>query len=469
MSADTAPAAALDRAIAALAAVFDARTLLVGDAVPAKHATDWSGLAGLRPAALLRPASTEDVAAILRISAEHGVPVVPQGGLTGLCGGAVPSDGAIALSLERLTGIEEIDVAGATVTVRAGTPLEAIQTAAAEHGLYMPLDLGARGSCTIGGNIATNAGGNRVIRYGMMRDMVLGLEVVLADGTVVTALNRLIKNNAAYDLKQIFIGSEGTLGVVTRAVLRLAPLPAFSTAAFCALQSFDEVVAFLGLARRRLGAMLSAFEVMWGDYLDVVGRSPELRLPLARGFPFYVLIEVQGSDEVHDAAKFDALLEALAEDGTFADAVVARSLADVKAFWEVRDAVSEFPHTFGAHVPFDIGLQISRMEAFVADCRAALAEALTDGEALFYGHIGDGNLHIVARDRTATELPKQLISDVVYGLVGRYGGTVSAEHGIGITKKDRLSLTRSPNEIAVMQRLKAAFDPHDLLNPGKVL
>ncbi|WP_333821633.1 FAD-binding oxidoreductase [Pinisolibacter sp.] len=457
-----------EAAIAALAAAFDARAFAPGEAIPEKYLTDWSGLSIVRPLALLRPATTADVAEALRICHHHDLPVVPQGGMTGLCGGARPIAGAVALSLERLTGIEEIDVAGATVTVRAGTPLEAVQTAAAEHGLYMPLDLGARGSCTIGGNIATNAGGNRVIRYGMTRNLVLGLEVVLADGTVITSLNRMIKNNAGYDVKQAFIGSEGTLGIVTRAVLRLAPLPVFTSAAVCAVESFAAVVDLLSRARRELGAMLSAFEVMWADYWELIATTPGLRMPLSAGHPFYVLIEVQGTDEDHDGAKFDAFLEATAEDGLLVDAVVARSIGDLKSFWDVRDAVSEFPRTFGAHVPFDIGLPIGRMDAFVTACRAALRAAIPDVAALFYGHVGDGNLHIVARDRSAAEQPKHEICDIVYGLVGEYGGTVSAEHGIGTSKMEWLGLTRSALEIEAMRRLKAAFDPKNLLNPGKV-
>jgi FAD/FMN-containing dehydrogenase len=460
--------ASTEPVIAALAAAFDDRTLVLGDAVPDKYLTDWSGLSAVRPLALIRPATTADVAEALRICDRHDVTVVPQGGLTGLCGGGRPIAGAVALSLERLTGIEEIDVAGATVTVRAGTPLETVQTAAAEHGLYMPLDLGARGSCTIGGNIATNAGGNRVIRYGMTRDLVLGLEVVLADGTVITSLNRMIKNNAGYDVKQAFIGSEGTLGIVTRAVLRLAPLPAFSSAAVCALEDFAAVVDLLTRARRELGSMLSAFEVMWADYWELIATTPGLRMPLAAGHPFYVLLEVQGTDEDHDGAKFDAFLEATAEDGLFADAVVARSIGDLKSFWEVRDAVSEFPKTFGAHVPFDIGLPIGRMDAFVTDCRAALQAEIPNVAALFYGHVGDGNLHIVVRDRSAAEQPKHRISDIVYRLVGAFGGTVSAEHGIGVSKMEWLPVSRSPLEIEAMRRLKAAFDPKNLLNPGKV-
>ncbi|WP_205853329.1 FAD-binding oxidoreductase [Zhengella mangrovi] len=453
-----------------LRSALDERTLSVGEAVPERNRTDWSGLAPVLPLALVRPANTADVSRAMAICHRHGVPVVPQGGLTGLCGGAIPEEGAVALSLERMNAIEELDVTGSAMVVQAGVPLEKVQQAAAAEGLYMPLDLGARGSCAIGGNISTNAGGNRVIRYGMTRDMVLGLEVVLADGTVVTSLNRMIKNNAGYDLKQLFIGSEGTLGIVTRAVLRLAPLPAFSTAAVCALDSYEAVLDLLKQARRGLGPMLSAFEVMWADYWSLIATTPGLRMPLPAGHGFYVLIEAQGTDDTHDRAKFDAFLEARAESGLLADAVVARSQADVTDFWTVRDAVSEFSQTFGAHIPFDIGLPIHRMDDFAVACRAALAEALDDAHALFYGHIGDGNVHIVVRDRAAGgNQPKRLISDTVYKLVGTFGGTISAEHGIGVSKKPWLGQTRSVTEIETMARIKAALDPLGLLNPGKVL
>lgn len=453
----------------ALRAAFDSRALAIGADVPERNRHDWSGLAPVTPLALIRPATTQDVSRAMEICHEHRVAVVPQGGLTGLCGGARPVEGAVALSLERMTAIEEIDPAGGTMTVQAGVPLERIQEAAAAQDLYMPLDLGARGSCAIGGNIATNAGGNRVIRYGMMRDLVLGIEVVLADGTVVTSLNRMIKNNAGYDLKQLFIGSEGTLGIVTRAVLRLSPMPAFSTVAICALDSYDAVLDLLKQARRGLGPMLSAFEVMWADYWDLVATTPGLRMPMGPGHAFHVLLEVQGTDDTHDRARFDAFLEARAESGLLADAVIARSQADVADFWAVRDAVSEFGQTFGPHVAFDIGLPLARMDEFATACRAALAGSLADAHALFYGHVGDGNLHIVARDRSAPQQPKQAIADTVYRLVGAFGGTISAEHGIGLSKKPWLGQTRSPAELEAMARIKAALDPLALLNPGKVL
>jgi FAD/FMN-containing dehydrogenase len=455
--------------IAALRAVLGDTAVLAGDAIPARNESDWSSLGPQRPLAVVRPADTDGVATAMRLCAQHGVPVVPQGGLTGLCGGARPIAGSVALSLERMTDIEEIDAASATMTVRAGALLQTVQQAADEAGFFMPLDLGARGSCAIGGNAATNAGGNRVIRYGMTRDMILGIEVVLSDGTVVTSLNKMLKNNAGYDLKHLFIGSEGTLGIITRLVLRLFPKPACTMAAICALSDYDKVVELLGAARRGLGPILSAFEVMWPDYWQVVTRMQGVRNPVPGEHGAYVLIEAQGTDETIDAPRFQAWLEQQAEDGLLVDAAVSRSLSDVSDFWGVRDACAEFLQVLGPHEAFDIGLPVASMDHYAQACHAALEARLPGTVALFYGHIGDGNLHIVACLPGATPQPKLAIQEVVYDLVRSFGGTVSAEHGIGLTKKPWLGYVRTDAEIALMRRLKDALDPRHILNPGKVI
>ncbi|MEO9337676.1 FAD-binding oxidoreductase [Mesorhizobium sp. SB112] len=456
--------------IEALAGLFDSNALLTGDNIPARNRADTSFLPPITPLAVLRPGTPEEVAAALKICAAHDIAVVPQGGLTGLAGGAHPIDGAIALSLERLQGIEEIDAAAATITVKAGTPLEVIQRAADEAGFFIPLDLGARGSCTIGGNLGTNAGGNRVIRYGMAREMVLGIEVALADGTLITSLNKMIKNNAGYDLKQLFIGSEGTLGVITRAVLRLQPQPGCTMAALCGVDDYADVVKLLSAARKGLGPLLSAFEVMWPDYWHAATeRVPGIRKPVEGKHAFYVLIEAQGLDEAIDGERFQHWMEAQFEAGLIGDAAIAQSKADILAFWRTRDAAGEFQTVLGPHCAFDIGLPVAEMDNFAIACRKRLEDEVAGCYSVYYGHIGDGNLHIVALVEGAAEQPSKEINRIVYETVRGFGGTVSAEHGIGTVKKAYLPFTRSAEELALMARIKLALDPKGILNPGKVI
>lgn len=467
--------AAVPSSLQALRDQLGPSAVLFGDEVPQRNRNDWSTQPPTRPLAVVRPVDAAGVSAALVACREAGLPVVPQGGLTGLCGGARPEDGWVALSLERMVGVEEIDPASATMTVLAGTPLELVQRAAAEAGFYFALDLGARGSCAIGGNLSTNAGGNRVIRYGMARELVLGVEVVLPDGTVMTSLNKMLKNNAGYDLKHLFIGSEGTLGIITRIVLRLHPQPGCTLSALCALPDYDGVVRLLGAARGGLGPLLSAFEVMWPDYWQVVTERVGVRDPLAAaagaGHSHYVLVEVQGTDEAIDGPRFQRWLERLMEEGALADAAVAQSVADTQSFWALRDACAEFFPALGPHVSYDVGLAVKSMDVYVRACKAALAARIPGCESVYYGHIGDGNLHLVAwvSGLSIEHQPKEAMDEVIYGLVREFGGTVSAEHGIGTVKKRWLGHARSPEEIALMKTLKAALDPAGLLNPGKVV
>lgn len=454
----------------ALAAFLPPSALLRGDNIPVRNTADTSFLPPICPLAVARPNTPQGVADVLRVCAEYGVAVVPQGGLTGLAGGAHPIEGALALSLERLQGIEDIDPAMATMTVYAGTPLETIQQAAADAGFFIPLDLGARGSCTIGGNLATNAGGNRVIRYGMTREMVLGIEVALADGTLMTSLNKMIKNNAGYDLKQMFIGAEGTLGIITRVVLKLQPAPGCVMAALCGVDDYKSVVGLLMAARQGLGPLLSAFEVMWSDYWHAATeRVKNVRKPIEGKHAFYVLIEAQGLDEAIDSERFQAWLERQIEGGLIADAAIAQSQADMADFWRTRDACGEFQTVLGPHCAFDIGLPVKDMDRFVVACRAALEAQMPGMTSVFYGHIGDGNLHIVALREGLDEQPSDEINRIVYEVVRGFGGTVSAEHGIGTVKKAYLSFTRSAQELALMATLKHALDPKHILNPGKII
>lgn len=458
----------MDQLIEDLRAALAPGGVLAGEEAAAYPRGPWTRLG--EPLAILRPVSTLEVSTILKLAGAAGVAVVPWGGRTGLVDGCL-ADGALALSLERMAAIESIDATAGTMTVQAGCILQTACEAAEAAGLFLPLDLGARGSATIGGNISTNAGGNRVLRYGMMRDMVLGLEAVLADGTVIPAMRPLMKNNTGYDIRQLFIGSEGTLGVVTRAVLRLRPAPVSHDTAFVGVESFDGVARLLRRLERRLGGAMSAFEVMWADFHDLVTRPPARgRPPLSGPHRFYVLIESLGGDAAADAARFETALSEALEDGDIEDAAIARSGAERAAMWALRDDVGQTSRD-GPIIAFDVSLPIAAMEAYVDRVRAAYTDRWPDlGTPWVFGHLGDGNLHILVRIPSGAGLAERhAIEEMVYGPLPAVGGSISAEHGIGLAKRDWLSLSRSPEEIALMARLKHALDPAGLLNPGKIL
>lgn len=423
---------------------------------------------GQEPLALVRPKSTDEVAAILKLCNEHRQPVVPMGGMTGLVEGTQSNNREIVISLERLNQIEEIDIQSRTMTVQSGVPLQVAQEAAEKEDMMFPLDLGARGSATVGGNLSTNAGGNRVIRYGMMRDQVLGVEAVLADGTIISSLNKIIKNNTGYDIKQLFIGAEGTLGIVTKMVLRLRPMPASQDMAFVAVNEFSEVTRFLNHIDTALGGSLSAFEVMWKDYYQLVTTPPaEGQPPVPHGYNYYILVEALGGEPAADGERFVNALGQCLEDGIIADAVIAQSQAERDAMWAIRDDVGQV----GQNAPvftFDVSVSLDQMESYVDELRAELNAKWSDNTCMIFGHLGDGNLHVIVGvgDRSADT--KKAVEESVYrGLVPR-GGSVSAEHGIGLQKRDYLSWSRSPDEIAIMQAIKQSLDPNHILNPGKI-
>ena len=381
----------------------------------------------------------------------------------------LPQAGEIALSTERMHAIESIDTDAAMAVVQSGVVLQALQDRLDAAGLMFPLDLGARGSCTVGGNISTNAGGNRVIRYGMTRELVVGLEAVLADGTVLDGLRPLIKNNTGIDLKHLFIGSEGVLGIVTRAVLRLLPKPAERTVALCALREFDSVRALLRQARARLGGELTAFEVMWDSYFSRAARVVPKAPPLAPGQPFYVLVEASSGD-AGGAAGLERLLHAALEDATLSDAVIAKSGAENEALWKLRDLSVEVSRSIGPVVAFDVSLPIAQMQAFVGQMQQAVrAIDPRCADNVVYGHLGDGNLHISVHQPPQRPETGHMIEEAVYGLVGVVRGSISAEHGIGVSKREFLPHSRSPQEIAAMHALKNALDPKHLLNRGRIL
>jgi len=452
--------------VAAVAGILGPRGVLTGDAVVEKTHVLGSRV-GL-PSAIARPADTAEVSALLKLCHQRGQPVVPWGGRTGLAGGAF-ADGVLALSLERMNRIEAIDVTGGTMTVEAGCILQTACEAADAQDYFLPLDLGARGTATIGGNISTNAGGNRVIRYGMMRDMVLGLEAVLANGTVVSAMNGLLKNNAGYDIKQLFVGTEGTLGVVTRAVLRLRPKPLSQNTAFVAVDSFDKLPQLLRRLSSALSGTLSAFEVMWKAYYDLVTAPPAKGRPIVPATtPFYALVEALGGDPEGDETRFEAALAEAHEDGLVADAVVAKNEGERNAMWALRDDVGQVARNAPIFV-FDVSLPIADMPAYESALRAALSERWPRHTLVIFGHLGDCNLHIIVGVGEAGPDAKHAVEHLVYGGLRPFAGSVSAEHGIGLEKRDYLAWCRSPAEIAVMRTMKAALDPRGILNPGKVV
>ena len=452
--------------LTALGDVVGEGGVLTGGDVSSRGSGIWRS-AGIKAQAIVRPRSTAEVSRILAICNEAGQPVVAHGGLTGLVEGAVTQPSEVVLSLERMNAIEGVNSAERTMTVQAGAVLEAVQDAADEHGLMYPLDIGGRGSCTVGGNIATNAGGNRVIRYGMTRDMVLGIEAVLADGTVVEAMNQMIKNNAGYDVKQLFIGSEGSLGVVTRAVLRLREKPRSQATMLVAVASFHKVAALLKAMDAKLGGTLSAFEVLWNNFYRLVTTPPAAqRPPLGQDHPYYALVEAMGGDPEADQARLQAAFEAAYAEGLIADAVLATSEAQRRELWALRDDVEQV-HQYQPMFIFDVSLRLSKMEAYVAEVNRRLEAAFGNYVNFTFGHIGDGNIHFgtsAGKDESAHDAVKQ----AVYEPLATVGGSISAEHGVGLDKKKYLHLCRTSDEIALMRTLKRALDPNGILNPGKI-
>jgi FAD/FMN-containing dehydrogenase len=436
----------------------------------APHLEEWRSKYKGRSALLLKPAATAEVSAILAICNETGTPVVPQGGNTGLVGGQVPFDGEVLLSLSRLNQIRALDVAAHTLSVEAGVVLAAVQKAADEKDLLFPLSLAAEGSATIGGNLSTNAGGVAVLRYGMARDLVLGLEVVLADGRVLDHMTALRKDNTGYDLKQLFIGAEGTLGVITAAVLKLFPKPARRATAFAAVPSPAAAVALLSRLQAATGGLVSAFEIMPRIGLElVVAHIPGARDPLSAPSPWYVLAEATSAAQFDLDTVFEAVL---AESVT--DAAIAANEAQRAAFWALRENMSEAQKREGASIKHDVSVPVSAIPAFLAQATDAVLQALPGARPVGFGHIGDGNIHFnfsapKGGDAAAFLARWEDIQRLVHDIVHQFGGSISAEHGIGVQKRDQLARYKSAVEMDVMRALKRTLDPKNILNPGKVI
>ncbi len=442
------------------------------------YENDWRKRYRGRALAVVHPASTPEVAAVVQACAAHGVSIVAQGGNTGLVGASIP-DGSgtqLLLNLTRMNRVRAIDRANLALTVDAGCVLQAAQEAAAAQGLLFALSLAAEGSCTIGGNLATNAGGTGVLRYGNARELCLGLEVVTAAGEVWDGLSGLRKDNTGYDLRDLFIGSEGTLGIITGATLKLHPRPAAVTTALAALPSLDAAVGLLQLAQARLGAGLTGFEVMGRDALSLVRQHlPQLAQPLPASAWTVLLEQSDSESEAHAQSLFEALLEAALERGLITDAALAGSLAQSKAMWQLREAIPIAQALEGANIKHDIALPVSTIARFVARTDAALQRAFPGVRLVNFGHLGDGNLHYNVQAPEGLDAAAFLraheaaVNTVVYDAVGEFGGSISAEHGIGVLKRGELAARKSPVALQLMRSIKRALDPHDLLNPGRVL
>jgi FAD/FMN-containing dehydrogenase len=441
--------------------------------------TDWRKRYFGRAIAVAQPDSTQDVAAVVQWCARHRVPIVPQGGNTGLSGGATPdaSGSALVLSLARMRRIRAIDTLNQSMTVEAGCILADLQRAAAEAGRLFPLSLAAEGSCTVGGNLSTNAGGVQVLRYGNTRELCLGVEVVTAQGEVWDGLRGLRKDNTGYDLRDLFIGAEGTLGVITAATLKLHPMPAAQVPAFVALGDPRAALKLLECAQRRLSATLTAFELMSDLCLELVERHfSDCRLPLAERSPYYVLIECS-HPESESAARsaLEGLLEEALGAGWISDAVLAESIAQSRALWALRENISEAQGAEGKNIKHDVSVPISRIADFVDDAGAALRTAYPGVRLVVFGHLGDGNLHFNVspalgdRNEAAFLALQDDINRITHDAVVAHRGSISAEHGLGQLRRDEAARYKSSVEISLMRRIKDALDPLGIMNPGKVL
>jgi FAD/FMN-containing dehydrogenase len=459
-------------------AIVGSTHVLTDDAGMAPYLTDWRGRFTGKARAVLRPADTSEVAQVVRACAEHKVPLVPQGGKTGLVLGSVPDETgrAVVLSLTRLNRIVDIDADNRTMLVQSGCILQHIQDAAAEQGLLYPLSLAAEGSCTIGGNLSTNAGGTAVLRYGNTRELCLGLEVVTPQGEVWDGLRALRKDNTGYDLRDLFIGAEGTLGVITAAVLKLHPQPKASLTALVALDSPREALELLALMQEHCGASLTAYELMSDFCLRLVASHyPDLARPFPQPHPQYVLLEVASNEsERHAIALLEGVIEAAIEQGLANDAVVATSVAQSRGLWQIREHIPLAQAAAGKNIKHDISLPISRIPEFIDGSDARLRAAYPGCQVVCFGHVGDGNLHYnVAAPDGDSDLAflahQSAINRIVHDSVVALEGSISAEHGIGALKRDELSRYKSPVELNMMRAIKAALDPLGIMNPGKIL
>jgi D-lactate dehydrogenase (cytochrome) len=464
--------------VARFAAIVGEKYAITNPAEQEVYLIEGRGLYHGRTPMVLRPASTAEVAAILKLANENGTPIVPQGGNTGLVGGQVPHESGteIVLSLTRLNRIREVDATSNTMTCEGGVVLATAQAAAEAAGRLFPLSLGAEGSCTIGGNLATNAGGTGALAYGVARDLALGLEVVLADGRVWNGLNKLKKDNTGYDLKNLFIGAEGTLGIITAAVLKLFPRPRAVETAIAGVPSPKAALALLDLARERAGGSITGFELMPRIGLDFLREflPGAARDPLAAPHPWYVLIELSSQSAEGLPEVLRSLLAAGAEQGLIEDAAIAASIEQANAFWRLREAIVEVQKYPGGSIKHDISVPVAAVPDFIAQASAAVETLIPGSRPVPFGHLGDGNVHFnvtqpAGADKDAFLARWAEMNSVVHAVAAKFGGSISAEHGIGQLKRDLLPGVKDPVALEMMRALKRTLDPRGILNPGKVL
>ena len=452
--------------VARLREIVGDKAVLEGDAVSSRYPGYF--MEKIESQLMVRPSTTEQVSALLKLCNDIGQTVVTQGGMSGWVRATQTKPDDLILSMERMNCIEEIDTVNRTASVQAGVILQNLQETLEEHDLIFPLDLGGRGSCQIGGNAATNAGGVRVIRYGMMRALVLGLEAVMADGTVISSMNKMLKNNSGYDIKQLFLGSEGTLGVITRLVLRLFERPCSENAALVALNDFDSVARFLRFMDSRLGGKLSAFEVIDACFYKINTAPGRHKAPIGGDYPYFVITEALGFDTETDAAQFEQVLFAAMEEGLVADAVIPKSESERESIWQLREDLEHVVSDLKPFQAFDVSMPIGDMETYMQRVTSEVKTVWPEGKLCFLGHVGDGNLHIAVGCGSSELGATRQVENCVYQPLTGIGGSISAEHGIGLEKKDFLALSRGPEELELMHLLKRNMDPNSILNPGKI-
>ncbi len=468
-------AVADDTLLARFAAIVGARYAVTNPDQQTPYLLEMRDMYQGRTPMVLRPGSVAEVSAILKLANDTGTPIVPQGGNTGLVGGQIPHNGELVLSLNRLDRIREVDPTSNTMTCEAGVTLGRAREAAANVDRLYPLLLPSEGTCTVGGNLSTNAGGTTALAWGVARQQVLGLEVVLADGRVLNDLNKLKKDNTGYDLKNLFVGAEGTLGIITAASLRLIPRPRSTETAFAGVASPDAALALLGLATERTGGGVTSFELMARIGVEaVLEHAAGCRDPLGAPHPWYVLIELSSQARSGLRATLEEILAAGLEQGVIADATVADSLDQAKAFWRIREMFGEVQRHLGGSIKHDISVPVASVPDFIAQADAAVAQLIPGARPLPFGHLGDGNIHYnvaqpVGADKAAFLERWHEVNDVVFGVVKALGGSISAEHGVGVMKRDLLPRVKDPVALDLMRALKRTLDPKGILNPGKVL